>query len=74
MVQANIEKLLSNVVGTVPIFGKILERLMFNEMFRSFSKNKQFFQISLVLKPGDSCTSQLLFITHEIHKCRSCKL
>ena len=48
-------------VSLLPICGKILERLMFNEMFNFLSNQSGF-------KAGDSCINQLLSITHEIYK------
>ena len=50
------------------ICGKILERLMFNEMFNFFIKNKLISSNQSGFKPGDSCINQLLSITHEIYK------
>ena len=55
-------------VSLLPICGKILERLMFNEMFNFFNENKLISSDQSGFKPGDSCINQLLSITHEIHK------
>ena len=53
-------------VSLLPICGKILERLIFNEMFlienNLISSNQSGFM------PGDSCINQLLSIIHEIYK------
>ena len=54
-------------VSSLPICGKILERLMFNEMFNIFIENKLSLNQS-ICKPGDSCINQLLSITHEINE------
>ena len=48
-------------VSLLPICGKTLERLMFNEM-KLISSNQSGF------KPGDFCVNQLVSITHEIYK------
>ena len=55
-------------VSLLPIYGKILERLMFNEMFNFFIENKLISSNQSGFKPGDSCIDQLLSITPEIHK------
>ena len=55
-------------VSLLHICGKILERLMFNEMFNFFIENKLISSNQSGFKPGDSCINQLLSITHEIYK------
>ena len=55
-------------MSLLPICGKILERLMFNEMFNFFIGNKLISSNQSGFKPGDSCINQLLSITHEIYK------
>ena len=68
--QTNTRKLSSSVVITF-ICGKILERLMsnemFNEMFHFFVGNKLISSNQSGFKPDDSCINQLLSITHEIN-------
>ena len=54
-------------VSLQPICGKILERLMCNEMFEFFIENKLISASQSGFKPGDSCINQLLSITHEIY-------
>ena len=54
-------------VSLLPICGKILERLMFNEMFEFFIENKLISASQSGFKPGDSCINQLLSISHEIY-------
>ena len=54
-------------VSLLPVCGKILERLMFNEMFEFFIENKLIPSSQSGFKPGDSCINQLLSITHEIY-------
>ena len=50
----------------LPICGKILERLLYNEMLNFFSENYLISPKQLGFRPGDSCINQLLFINHEI--------
>ena len=54
-------------VSLLPICGKILERLMFNEMFECFIESKLISSSQSGFKPSDSCINQLLSITHEIY-------
>ena len=49
-------------------FGKILERLIFEEMIPFFIKNKLIAVNQSGFKPGDSCINQLIAITHEIYQ------
>ena len=55
-------------VPLLPICGKILERLTFNEMFNFFIKNKLISSNHSGLEPGDSCINQILSIAHEIYE------
>ena len=55
-------------VSLLPVCGKILERLIFNEIFPFFIKNGLILQNQSSFKPGDSCVNQVLSITHEIYK------
>ena len=55
-------------VSLFPICGKILERLMFNETFKSFIENELISSNQSGFKPGDSCVNQLVSITHDIYK------
>ena len=50
-------------MSLLPICGKILERLMFNEMFEFFIENKLISSSQSGFKPGNSCINQLLPIT-----------
>ena len=52
----------------LPIFSKILERLIFNSMFNYFRQNIIFTEFQSGFIPGDSCVAQLLSITHEIYQ------
>ena len=58
-------------ISLLPIFAKIFEKIIFTSMFEYFIENELFtFQTFQVYQsgflPGNSCTSQLLIITHEI--------
>ena len=55
-------------VSLLPICGKIVDRLIFNEIFPSFIKNGIILPIQSGFKSGDSCVNQHLSITHEIYK------
>ena len=55
-------------VSLVSTCGKILERLLFNEMFNFFIEKKLISSNQSGFKPGDSSINQLLSITHEIYK------
>ena len=50
-------------VSLLPICGKILERLIFNEMFKFLIENNLISSNQSGFKPGDSCINQLLFVT-----------
>ena len=54
-------------VSLLPVFGKIFERLIFNEIFSFFLANNLLAPNESGFKPGDSCINQLLSITHEIY-------
>ena len=55
-------------ISLLPICGKILERLLFNEMFKFFIENKLISSNQSGFKLGDSCINQLLSIIHEIYE------
>ena len=55
-------------VSLFPICEKILERLMFNEMFNFFIEKRLISSNQSGFKLGDSCINQLLSITHEIYE------
>ena len=54
------------------IFSKIFERLIFNALFNFFDQNQLFTDCRSGFIPDDSCISQLLSITQEIHKSFDC--
>ena len=53
-------------VSLLPIFGKIFERLIYNEMYSFFIENDLISSNQSGFKQGNSCTDQLLSITHDI--------
>ena len=59
-------------INILPIFSKILERLIFNSMFNFFRQNNLFTKCQSGFIPGDSCVAQLLSITHEIYQSFDC--
>ena len=54
-------------VSLLPICGKILKRLMFNEIFEFFIANKFISSSQSGFKLCDSCINQLVPIIHEIY-------
>ena len=59
-------------ISLLPIFSKILERLIFNSMFNFFRQNNLFTKCQSGFIPGDSCVAQLLSINHEIYQSFDC--
>ena len=55
-------------ISLLPICAKIFERLLYNKIFIFFQENNLISPNQSGFKPGDSCTNQLLSITHEIYK------
>ena len=55
-------------VSILPIFEKILERLIFEEMFPFFTESKLIDANQSAFKPGESCINQLIAITHKIYQ------
>ena len=52
----------------LPVSSKIFERLLYDSMLTFFTENSLISQNQSGFKPGDSCTNQLLSITHQIYK------
>ena len=50
----------------LPIFAKILERIIYNNIFEYLTTNKLISDNQSGFKPGVSCVNQLLSITHKI--------
>ena len=55
-------------ISLLPIFSKIFERIIFNNIFNYMDENKFFNPNQSGFRPGDSCVHQLISITHDIHK------
>ena len=56
------------LVSLLPICGKVFERLIYNSLFEYFIQNDLISPYQSGFKPGDSCTNQLISITHEIYQ------
>ena len=54
-------------ISLLPIFGKIFERIIYNNIFEYLTTNKLISDNQSGFKPGESCVNQLLSITHEIY-------
>ena len=57
------------LVSLLPIFGKIFERLIYNEVYSLFIENDLISSNQSGFKQGDSCINHLLSITHDIYQC-----
>ena len=55
-------------VSLLQICGKVLQRLIYNSLFEYFIGNDLISPNQSGFKPGDSCTNQLIYITHEIYQ------
>ena len=55
-------------LSLLPVFSKIFERLIYNAMFKHFLDSNLISSNQSGFKPGDSCISQLIGITHDIFK------
>ena len=55
-------------ISLLPVSSKIFERLLYDSMFKFFTENNLILLNQSGFKPGDSCVSQLLSITHQIFK------
>ena len=64
------KKILKNYqpVSLLPICGKVFERLIYNSLFEYFIENDLISPNQSGFKPGDSCTNQLISITHKIYQ------
>ena len=66
------QQILKNLqlVSLLPICGKVFERLIYiyNSLFEYFIENDLISPNQSGFKPGDSCTNQLISITHEIYQ------
>ena len=55
-------------VSLLPIFGKIFERLLYDQMYSFFIENILISLDQSGFHQGDSCINQLISITHEIYR------
>ena len=55
-------------ISLLPVSGKIFQRLLYDSTFKFFTKDNLVSQNQSGFKPGDSCTTQLLSIMHQIYK------
>ena len=56
----------------MPIFGKIFEKIIFNNIYNFFFEQKLLNPNQFGFFLSDSCTNQLLAITHEIFETFDC--
>ena len=55
-------------ISLLPILSKIFEKIIFESLYSYFTKNNLLVSCQSGFIKGDSCVSQLLSITHTIHK------
>ena len=55
------------LISLLPIFGKMFERIIYNNIFEYLTTNKLISYNQSGFKSGNSCVNQLLSITHEIY-------
>ena len=55
-------------ISLLPIFGKIFEKVIYNNLFKYFQDNKFLSDKQSGFHSGDSCISQLIAISHELFK------
>ena len=56
----------------LPIYGKVFERIIFNDLFEYFKENNLLSPHQSGFIPGNLCVQQLRAITHEIYKAFDC--
>ena len=55
-------------ISLLPICGKVLEKLIFNQMYAYLQSNSLITNNQSGFRPGDSTTNQLLYLVDEIHR------
>ena len=55
-------------ISLLPIFGKIFEKIIYNNLFKYLQENKLLSDKQSGFRKGDSCISQLIDITHNLYK------
>ena len=53
---------------SLPIFGNVFERLMYNAFFEFLNDHQLLDSNQSGFRPGDSCVNQLISIAHMIYK------
>ena len=61
-------------MSLLPVFGKIFEKLIFNEIYSLLDREKLLNTNQSGFRPSDSYVNQLLIITHEFFTSFDCKL
>ena len=61
-------------ISLLPICGKILEKLIFNQLYSYLHANNLITKNQSGFRPRDSTTNQLLFLIDEIHQAFDCTL
>ena len=61
-------------ISLLPICGKILVKLIFNQLYSYLHTNNLITKNQSGFRPGDSATNQLLFLIDEIHQAFDCTL
>jgi len=59
-------------ISLLPICGKLLEKLIFNQLYSYLNSNDLITKNQSGFRPGDSTTNQLLYLVDEIHKAFDC--
>ena len=59
-------------ISLLPICGKILEKIIFNQLYTYLHTNNLITKNQSGFRPGDSTTNQLLFLIEEIHQAFDC--
>ena len=56
-------------ISLLPLCGKIFEKIVFEQLYSYLNSNDLITSNQSGLRPGDSTTNQLVFLTNEIHEC-----
>ena len=59
-------------VSLLPIYKKILEKIIFDSIMRLLNENKFLNDVQSGFRPSDLCEYQLLSIVHDIYKAFDC--
>ena len=59
-------------ISLLPICGKILEKIIFNNLYNYLHSNSLITKNQSGFRPGDSTTNQLLYLVDEIHQAFDC--